>query len=229
MQVRTLDNLECDGAVPFNIQVPSDRQVVVNLLIHSADLSAQCFPTTVARVWEERITREFEHQAAREKAQGIQAAEFMQNLSNPLLRRQNQVNFIDVVLVPWWRACTRIFPGFRACYKNLLVNRAYYNNSDEEHSTAPSPQSLSSTVNLPPQPQQLPLQPGAHRSNQSHAHGHAQPEQKDDVDGDDDSSEVALAAHLDQQLGVDGEQQLERDSDTEQIEHTHAHAHDHEQ
>lgn len=229
MQVRTLDNLECDGAVPFNIQVPSDRQVVVNLLIHSADLSAQCFPTTVARVWEERITREFEHQAAREKAQGIQVAEFMQNLSNPLLRRQNQVNFIDVVLVPWWRACTRIFPGFRACYKNLLVNRAYYNNSDEEHSTAPSPQSLSSTVNLPPQPQQPPLQPGAQRSNQSHAHGHAQPEQKDDVDGDDDSSEVALAAHLDQQLGVDGEEQLERDSETEQIDHTHAHAHDHEQ
>jgi hypothetical protein len=46
-----------------------------------------------------------------------------------------------------WRATTRIFPGFKPCYKNLLVNRAYYNSSDS--SVAPSPQSLSSTVNSP--------------------------------------------------------------------------------
>jgi hypothetical protein len=54
-ECRNLDNLECDTAAPFNIKVPADRQVVVNLLIHSADLSAQCFPTGVAKVWEERI------------------------------------------------------------------------------------------------------------------------------------------------------------------------------
>ncbi len=55
------------------------------------------------------------------------------------------VNFIDVVLIPWWRAVSRIFPGYKACYKNLIVNRAYYNSS--EQSAAPSPHSLSSTVN----------------------------------------------------------------------------------
>ncbi len=118
-------------------------------------------------------------QAAKEKALGIEVAAFMQNLTNPLLRRQNQgqcsvlengrkrcarvpaeqltnppyslfflpllVNFIDVVLIPWWRAVSRIFPGYKACYKNLIVNRAYYNSS--EQSAAPSPHSLSSTVN----------------------------------------------------------------------------------
>lgn len=104
-ECRNLD--KCDTSAPFNINAPSDRQVVVNLLIHSSDLSAQCFPTSVASVWEERITREFENQAAREKALGIPVAEFMQNLANPILRRQNQVNFIDVVLIPWSGERTR--------------------------------------------------------------------------------------------------------------------------
>ena len=87
----------------------------------------------------------------------------MQNLTNPLLRRQNQVNFIDVVLIPWWRATTRIFPGFKPCYKNLLVNRAYYDShSNNNDAIAPSPQSLSSTVNSPvPGPMQPPSRSGA--------------------------------------------------------------------
>lgn len=112
--------------------------------------------------WEERITREFENQAAKEKSLGIPVAEFMQNLTNPLLRRQNQVNFIDVVLIPWWRATTRIFPGFKPCYKNLLINRAYYDShSNANESIAPSPQSLSSTVNSPmPTPMQPPGRSG---------------------------------------------------------------------
>jgi len=144
-ECRALDEREAMN--PFNIQIPNDRQTVINLLVHSADLSAQCFPTPIASVWEERITREFEHQAAKEKALGIPVAEFMQNLSNPVLRRQNQVNFIEVVLIPWWRATTRLFPGFKACYKNLLVNRNYYANTTHATSAQPSPQALSSTVN----------------------------------------------------------------------------------
>lgn len=108
-ECRNLDRCDIENtAAPFNIKVPADRQVVVNLLIHSADLSAQCFPTAVAKVWEERITREFENQAAREKAQGIPVAEFMQNLTNPLLRRQNQVNFIGQ-----WESGARARRGFR--------------------------------------------------------------------------------------------------------------------
>jgi len=146
-ECRNLEGLSCDSGAPFNIKVPADRQIVVNLLIHSSDLSAQCFPTSIAATWEERITREFESQAAKEKKLGIPVAEFMQNLTNPLLRRQNQVNFIDVVLMPWWRATVRLFPGFKPCYKNLITNRAHYHSSDA--SMAPSPQSLSSTVNKP--------------------------------------------------------------------------------
>lgn len=144
-ECRNLD--KCDASAPFNIKVAADRQVVVNMIIHSADLSAQCFPTGVAKIWEvrqretptateqapracgcaelrlagrlivclvvcsssssrpsrcqERITREFENQAAREKAQGIEIAPFMLNLTNPLLRRQNQVNFIGQTTRAW--------------------------------------------------------------------------------------------------------------------------------
>lgn len=64
----------------------------------------------------------------------------------------------DVVLIPWWRATTRILPGLKVCYKNLLHNRAWFDalsaaalsNDARADSVAPSPESMSSTVNSPP-------------------------------------------------------------------------------
>jgi hypothetical protein len=83
---KSLDGREPES--PFNSKSEADRQQVVNLLIHSADLSGQVFPTPVAKVWEENISREFEAQAKKEKTKGIPVAPFMQNLSDPILRNQ---------------------------------------------------------------------------------------------------------------------------------------------
>lgn len=123
-EIRRLDAREVDS--PYNSKVEADRQHVINVLVHSADLSGQVFPTAVAKVWEERIAREFETQAVREKSQGLPVAPFMVGLSDPVVRAQAQVNFIDFVLVPWWRSVVRIFPGMRHCFEQLMVNRKYY-------------------------------------------------------------------------------------------------------
>lgn len=47
---------------------------IVNMLIHTADLSAQVLPLPVARVWEDRISREFSAQAVQEAKLGIPGA-----------------------------------------------------------------------------------------------------------------------------------------------------------
>lgn len=95
----------------FSPTSPQDRQFVVNVLIHSADLSGQVFPTVIAKDWEERIAREFSAQAEVEKKMDIPVAPFMQNLNDPYTRAKLQVNFIDFVLSPWWKGVARVWPG----------------------------------------------------------------------------------------------------------------------
>ena len=51
-------------------------------------LLSAVFPTPVAKMWEERISREFENQATKEKSKGLPVAPFMKNLSDPILRNQ---------------------------------------------------------------------------------------------------------------------------------------------
>jgi len=122
--LKALDLREPDQS--FNSKVETDRQAVVKVLIHSADLSGQVFPNTIARVWEERISKEFDEQAKKESSKGLPVLSHMQNLHDPIVRNQNQVSFIDFVLLPWWRSMCRLFPGLTPCYDNLLANRKFY-------------------------------------------------------------------------------------------------------
>jgi hypothetical protein len=55
----------------FDYTVEADRQQVVNMIIHTADLSAQAYPRLVAKSWEERIVREFQNEVAHEERLGI--------------------------------------------------------------------------------------------------------------------------------------------------------------
>jgi len=122
--IKILSSREVEA--PFNPKEEKDRQLCFSTVLHSADLSGQVFPNAVARVWEERITREFDAQCERETQAGLPVAGYMQNLSDPVIRYKNQVNFIDFVLMPWWRSVVRIFPTAEQCFKNLMDNRAYY-------------------------------------------------------------------------------------------------------
>lgn len=76
--------------LPFDPEQEKDRQALVNIIIHSADLSGQVFPTHIARQWEERISREFQDQAIQETKLGLTVAPFMKGLDNPKTRAKLQ-------------------------------------------------------------------------------------------------------------------------------------------
>jgi len=56
----------------------------------------------------------------------IPVAPFMQNLTNPRVRAKLQTNFMDFVLIPWWRSFIRFFPSLDHCNKRLLTNRGFF-------------------------------------------------------------------------------------------------------
>jgi len=110
----------------FDHTVEADRQQVVNMIIHTADLSAQAFPRAVAQSWEQRIVREFQNEVAHEEKLGIPVAKFMQGLDDPRLRAGLQVNFILYVLLPWWSNVARLLPELNPMLEELRSNREYY-------------------------------------------------------------------------------------------------------
>lgn len=55
----------------------------------------------------------------------------MQNLSDIKTRAKLQRNFIQFVLVPWWKAMARLFPSMKRCYMSLLVNERFYSSVGE--------------------------------------------------------------------------------------------------
>ena len=118
--------LQRDHLRPFRSDVVTDRQTLLNLCIHSADLSAQTLPWRTACQWEERISQEFSNQAEAEKARGLVPAPFMRNLDDMSTRGKAQRNFIDFVLIKLWDPVAHLFPQLRQCYDNLLKNRKMY-------------------------------------------------------------------------------------------------------
>jgi hypothetical protein len=66
------------------------------------------------------------NQAAREEKENIPVAPFMKNLDDVVTRNKNQVNFINFVLLPWWKNMARLVPGFKQSLEILISNRDYY-------------------------------------------------------------------------------------------------------
>lgn len=121
-----------------------DKALMMSSCIHTADLSSQILPWTVAAKWEERISQEFAHQAACELAAGRTPAPFMHiKLDDSKQRGKLQRDFIDFVLLPLWDPYTNLVPALRDCYHQLVKNRSNYNYR-AAHGEDPDPDESSS-------------------------------------------------------------------------------------
>lgn len=70
------------GAFPLSKDSPSDREQLLEVLVHAADLSGQTMKTELAAEWGNRVLTEFMQQAKYEQENGMSVAPFMQVLSS---------------------------------------------------------------------------------------------------------------------------------------------------
>lgn len=117
-----LDSMEpeCGSLDPSKEE---DRQFMIDLLTHSADLSAQVLPYEMARAWEDRLTQEFIHQSAMEETLGLPISTFMQGLADPAVRFKAHLNYLDYIASPLWMGVAELLPPLSICVRNLLDNR----------------------------------------------------------------------------------------------------------
>ncbi|CAK9043471.1 unnamed protein product [Durusdinium trenchii] len=117
----------CNSAEDFQSTVSADRQFLMNICVHAADLSAQVLQWETARKWEDRICQEFTAQAAKETEQGLTPEPFMQfKMEDMKQRGKLQRDFIDFVLRPLWEPFSQLEPQLHPCLTNLIKNRNLY-------------------------------------------------------------------------------------------------------
>ena len=103
-----------------------DRQLVINVVTHSSDLSAQVMDFSIASLWETRVTAEFIAQSELESERGIPVSTFMNGLHEHAVRYKNHLNFLDFVMQPLWSVVSDVLPPMQTCLDSLRSNRQSY-------------------------------------------------------------------------------------------------------
>ncbi len=109
----------------FNREERSDRLMVIECIIHSADLANPVLNFDLYRQWTELVVQEFYDQAMREKDLGLPSQPHMQNPPSDVKALGNmQISFIDYVVAPLWSIMRDMFPPLASRYSQLENNRA---------------------------------------------------------------------------------------------------------
>ena len=104
--------------------------LIMETIIHSADISNQAMPWKMARQWAHLVCDEFEIQEQKEAKLGLPITAFMKNLHTTKARAKLQVGFITAIMLPWWSAVSRMrslsSKMVQKRYSDLLANRDKY-------------------------------------------------------------------------------------------------------
>lgn len=95
-----------------------DRQLLLNVLLHAADLSYMARPPPLSLKWAEQLFLERSHQRSIEIEKGYVAAD-----SAPVLHGGHQVTLVDSVALPLYGTLQILFPRLEGAYKAMRKNR----------------------------------------------------------------------------------------------------------
>ncbi|OWZ19270.1 3'5'-cyclic nucleotide phosphodiesterase [Phytophthora megakarya] len=123
---KLLSELAVVGTVQEFETVPEGRQLMLNMIIHGADLGSVGRPLRVALKWVERVCTEFTQQAERSAELGINVPPHLLNLQDEATRCRLQMNFIDYLVAPLWVTISGLVPAAKTTLDNLRTNRLYF-------------------------------------------------------------------------------------------------------
>merc|ERR1719159_1246428 len=103
-----------------------NKKLVLNLIIHSADVSNPCKPWKACSKWAFRVLEEFFAQGDQEKALGIPVQ--MLNDREKVNKPNSQIGFIEFVVAPLIAAQIKLFPAMYEFGDNLGDNLENWQN-----------------------------------------------------------------------------------------------------
>ena len=122
---RQFRRLDTDLA-EYQPEKEDDRQLVINLVVHSSDLSAQVMDFSIASLWEARVTAEFIAQNEMEQSLGVPVTPLMVGLSDHQKRFEKHLSFLHYVMLPLWDVVSDVLPPMQQCLDSLNNNKDKY-------------------------------------------------------------------------------------------------------
>jgi len=99
----------------------ANSQFIINVLLHSADISNPVKKYSVYEKWATVVMEEFFLQGDRERRMGMPVSAMFDRHTTNI--QQMQVNFIEFVVGPLYAGLIRIFPGLHQLGSQLVSNR----------------------------------------------------------------------------------------------------------
>eukprot|EP00730_Choanoeca_flexa_P017692 TRINITY_DN8552_c0_g1_i2.p1 TRINITY_DN8552_c0_g1~~TRINITY_DN8552_c0_g1_i2.p1 ORF type:complete len:377 (+),score=68.87 TRINITY_DN8552_c0_g1_i2:146-1276(+) len=103
----------------FKYDYTSDEHLLMmQCILHTADLYNPFKPFNVAQEWATRLQREFNEQVKLEQSLGLEYMGFMEG-SGPIALAKGEVGFISFVAKPWYDAMSGVYPEMNILVKIL--------------------------------------------------------------------------------------------------------------
>jgi len=116
---------ETDYPVPNCLIDPNNRLLLLESILHAADLSNPLKPKAVYKKWVDRVTDEFFSQGDKEVELGLPTSPMCNRESTNIPKMQ--MGFIDFVITPFYTTIFKLFPSdLISMANNLQENYAYY-------------------------------------------------------------------------------------------------------
>uniref|UniRef100_A0A7S2KK41 PDEase domain-containing protein n=1 Tax=Zooxanthella nutricula TaxID=1333877 RepID=A0A7S2KK41_9DINO len=96
------------------------KQKIMNLFLHSADVSNPCKPWSICHPWAMRCLEEFFNQGDQERSLGIPVQ--MLNDRTKVNRPFSQIGFVEFMIVPLEAAKVKLFPALYETAEHLKAN-----------------------------------------------------------------------------------------------------------
>ena len=134
-QLETRVNADGGVAASFHaMEKPEDKQLILDLLLHSADIGGQALPLELANKWSYAVLEEFQLVHEAEKDAGIELTPFIIGLEQPLRAANCQLGFINFIVKPLWSNLLNLVPTHNAALiKNLDENISFWKEEVETH------------------------------------------------------------------------------------------------
>ena len=99
-------------ACHFDRESVEDRLFICGLILHCADIANPSHPVfAVAADWAIRVTTEFSRQAKKERALGLDVADFMEGLDSQYKIAKLQIGFFRFMVKPLLQTVAKLFPN----------------------------------------------------------------------------------------------------------------------
>jgi len=117
------------GTAMGSFKTDEERQLMMNIILHCADISNAVKPNKLYVKWATRVIEEFFNQGDRERVKGLPISPMMDRESTSMAL--SQINFMEFVIAPLYVQFAAVFPSTTFLLSRLVENRLHYQEAYE--------------------------------------------------------------------------------------------------